>query len=521
MLKLHSIGKLLSLWSCVLLTACADTDHEILLQRMESIKGIGNSNPRAAMSELASIESDVMASGSAHIRNKYRLLKIRLSDKADIMPVSADTIDLLVDYFLGNGDDSERAEAYYYQGSVYRDLQDYPRAVTAFCGVLDIDPVLRDDSILRQNACSQLSELYRKQHIYEEALRMAKAGCAMAEKTRTLDPIYLMDVASAAMLQGNDSTATSYCQKALVEIGKDSCNAYLDVLCEILLYFSDRDKQQDAKACYEMLKDIPGAAYAHNFLSSMACYYAHFVSQDAAASCHQEILAGPYNVTLKASSARWLMKYYLNKEDLPNARRYASLYETYADSAFVAHQYEQTSRACGEHLYAVSLNKELAAERTADRYKRNMYLLLTSLLALTLVFSIAYGQKKKHYARMLKEKQQKVSDLARLALSNQICLNHGQVLQKFREAAYGRVQLGEEDWLKLYAAVDSQYPGFAEAVSSMPRTTEAHIRTAYLLKIGMTNPQIASLTEATRQTAWSRVEKIRTSLGDKLSEVAP
>lgn len=63
---------------------------------MEQIKTFGNENPREALAMLHSLDVD---GESEYVRNKYSLLRIRLSDKSNIIPDSDEEIKRLVGYF--------------------------------------------------------------------------------------------------------------------------------------------------------------------------------------------------------------------------------------------------------------------------------------------------------------------------------------------------------------------------------------------------------------------------------------
>ena len=76
----------------------------------------------------------------------------------------------------------------------------------------------------------------------------------------------------------------------------------------------------------------------------------------------------------------------------------------------------------------------------------------------------------------------------------------------------GREKLEDSDWKILYANVETIYPGFRASVTSMPRTSEIVIKTAYLLKMGFSNPQIENITQSSRTTVWERVKKINEHL---------
>ena len=112
---------LLSLFSC---------GESRMQKTMERIRTVSDSDTKAAARMMDSISVEVK-SGTEYTRMRYDLLKIRIDDKNDVKPMSDKMIAYLVKYFEENGNNTDRQEAYFYAGSVYRDLNDTPRAITS------------------------------------------------------------------------------------------------------------------------------------------------------------------------------------------------------------------------------------------------------------------------------------------------------------------------------------------------------------------------------------------------------
>lgn len=587
------------LMASLLLVCCRDGASDVLLHHMSMIEQHGDSNPQQALEEVREIERDIDNCRSAYVRNKYLLLRTRLCDKAYLIPNSSDTIDSVVEYFMKEGSNQERMEARYYQGSVYRDLKDYPRAIASFLDVLDIAEKSKAGPCrLLQNTYSQLSNLYFQQMVYGKALEMAQAGLDMARSTNTLDPVYIMDVSSAALLCGDTAEAIRCCREAVEYVKLDSLNACPDVICEILIRFSEGGMKSDAQECLSVLRNSNDGVTAKNYLPAMASYFESISLIDSAMLVNQKIISESSVLSQKLKAVQKLMLYCFQTGDYEEGAKYAMMYDEYVESVFEENQYEQTSRACGEHLYAVSLKKEMAArEETAAKQKR-IYILMGVFLLSALAGSVAYGRRKKRFARVLVskdlelaqsrdvirqydvrlaesvalaesqkrrladmetemvqterelkrmeeekaqfvesqkkkmevlnrtiaenevilvEKQRQIKELVKLTLLEKASIDSGDVVQKFRDASVGKETISDKDWRSLATAIESMYPGFSEAVLAMPRNTDLSIRTAYLLKLGMSNPQIANLTNCPRQSVWNRVVKVKRCLGKLLS----
>ena len=62
----------------------------------------------------------------------YWLLAVKASDKCYVPHTSDSLMKAVVHYYENHGTPAQRMEAYYYLGSVYRDMQDAPRALNFF-----------------------------------------------------------------------------------------------------------------------------------------------------------------------------------------------------------------------------------------------------------------------------------------------------------------------------------------------------------------------------------------------------
>ena len=113
-MKKH-LFQLVSVFMVLFLASCTRDDSLI---KMEQIKAFGDSNPNQALAMLDSLEVEIRGKND-YIRNKYDLLRIRLNDKAYIIPTSDIMIKKLVEYFDKEGSIAEKQEVHHYAGSTY------------------------------------------------------------------------------------------------------------------------------------------------------------------------------------------------------------------------------------------------------------------------------------------------------------------------------------------------------------------------------------------------------------------
>ena len=115
------------------------------------------------------------------------------------------------------------------------------------------------------------------------------------------------------------------------------------------------------------------------------------------------------------------------------------------------------------------------------------------------------------------KKQIQNDTLLQLALMRKVEDNASEVIEKFKKASSGQYPLTENEWKDLMSAIDRIYPEFKSLLQhKIPRLSKPIIQTAYMMKAGMSNPQIASSMDIPRQTVWYRSNAIKKALGDDL-----
>ena len=155
----------------ICLASCRDSK---MLKQIDEIKAMGDTAPEKAMHALDSLRIQI-SKGNEYTRMKGMLLELRLRDKSYMIPVSDDSARTVMDYFTKNGTELDKQEAYYYAGSVYRDLNDTPKALEYF--LKSEDTALKSkirDSLLLRNTYSNLEFLLFHVQDYNETLKMAK-----------------------------------------------------------------------------------------------------------------------------------------------------------------------------------------------------------------------------------------------------------------------------------------------------------------------------------------------------------
>lgn len=234
------------------LLSCNESSREKKV--LDEIKEVGNHDPLAALVSYDSIRRE-MEGASDYIYNRYELLGVRLHDKADILPTSDSCIRRLVAYFERKGNNADKQEAYYYAGSVYRDLQDSPRALEYFLRSADCAAHGKVDSVLLRNCYSQLSGVYYRVQDYENSLWAAKRECAVAKELGILDDISLIHQVNAYSQLDRRAEALDLMQEILESQSQmPPSRRSGGLLYDLLHDFCEEQDVPSAEKCVNLLK---------------------------------------------------------------------------------------------------------------------------------------------------------------------------------------------------------------------------------------------------------------------------
>ena len=540
---------------------------------MDDIKAMGDTLPKVAMQRLDSIKPQ-FDNECEYMRNKLMLLDIRLHDKAYITHTSIKPIEDVCRYFEENGTVAEVQEAYYYMASVYRDLNDYPNAVTYFLKSAQVAENNSDiDSALWKNAYSQLSYLYNQQLNYSSALDAAIKALDIAEKFQTVNERTYMSVSSSYHEIADTIQTIKYADLALQQIeAKGICPSNADIIAYAIGKYSVYGRREKAERCYWLLAQLPKKARPFNYLTNIAMYYERFISVDSAAVAKSELYNTTKRIESKYDAARWLTRYYVAKGEYEKAAGYAINFINANEAVIDKRNFEHTTNANNFYRYRRDKEEEMAIMEKAARDRFNLLLgISVSVIIMSVVALLHYHRKKQLLdiilskeknirlakamvaskdAELEKEKasiEQKEKELAtldttnskltkqleaaendfrmlvaqnreltRLTLMNDIACDAKDIIEKVKRASEGKYHLSDDEWKELLGAVDKLYPEFTHEVQSkFKRINEPLLRVCYLLKIGLTGPQIVNLTGYPRQTVWVRIKRIEAVLSIK------
>ncbi len=268
----------------------------------------------------------------------YHLLTIKAKDKLYIRHTSDSLVNLIVKYYNEHGDKNKQIEAYYYQGSVYRDMNDAPSALDAFHEVISRSKELpaadrKQSADLMARTYNQMGTLFAYQGLYDESLQANResVNCYLAQGKKDKISYALRDIARMYDAKHQKDSALHYYRKAYrTVLSVRSPHKAYRILGELgSFYYYSLAKADSAKQMLiTALNHQPDMANALLVLGDVyrgearwdsACYY-----------LHQAIEYG--DIYKQHSAYRHLSSIEIQKHNYPQAITYIQRAQLLADS---------------------------------------------------------------------------------------------------------------------------------------------------------------------------------------------
>ena len=494
------------------------------IDRMDEIKSVGDKDPKLAMKMLDSVHTDVV-NASEYTRMKYELLKVRLDDKSNIPPTTNRMAEILADYFSRKGTVKEQQEAYFYAGSVYRDLDDTPRAIENF--YKSIEAVRGNgqcDTILLRNTYSNLFCLFTNVQDNNTALHMAQKEYSLSCTINDMPINTIMHLASSLMDMNMKKKAEAYLCEALDSIWLEK-NVGEDNYIYMLLYdFSNLRLRDKADKCYNLImsrglkRNDAFTAYIYG------SYYEMPGLTDSAIVCYRRIFEEGKDEYAMYDASKNLFRIYSQKGSLAEANRYGAEFIRLSKRLDLAKNQKLAATVNNKYKYNLDRKYVQKTERERMLYVRATAVVSSLCLLLALGFVIFYIKKNNKVFRQqlavadelsdvkgtclvlqeeLAEKTRQNQSLMQMLHRTEISTNAEDEIAIVKEAALGRRKLETDEWQRLYAAVDSLYPEFRDSlIAHLGKFTEQQMQVCYLMCIGLDNPQIKNVSDIPRTTIW-------------------
>lgn len=503
------------LFAMLLLASCSKDNS---LEKMEQIKMIGNKDPNKALVMLDSLDTEIKGESDYAI-HKYELLRVRLNDKADNIPSSDSLIKKQIEYFDKNGSAVEKQEAYYYAGSVYRDLQDTPRALEHFFKSLDYALGNKKcDSILLENTYSNLSYLYFQVQDYNNALEAAQKEFKVNKDNNHDKIIAFMHLGATYLAVDSSRQAKAAFDSAYSHAidSKDITNLQ-DVLIHLLNKYSEMKDMERAKRCKALIYINPLKDFSSISCMAFAQYYESIGKQDSAVIYCKRVLEEKSYINSMYDAAKMLFRIYSRAGETYLTNYYAGIYMQLSDSMDFGKRQELAATVNNEYKYHLDQRKEQELKDEKEKYKNRFTIVsLSALLLACIGYAFYYRRKNKHLQQVLElssqltEKIDQNKRIITMLHQSELEGKAEDVIKAIKQSSKGKMEITSVEWKQLYQAVDELYPSFKDRLlKELGTFTEHQMQVCYLMRIGLSTSQIYNMVDLSRTTIWRWVKKYK------------
>lgn len=372
------------IWLLILAVGCGRTTE--IVDKLELIKKAGDTDPESALLMLDSLDIPVRDE-SDYVQMKYDLLSLRLHDKADDRPSSDITARRVVSYFEAEGSAAECQEAYYYAGSVYRDLQDTPRALDYFYKSADVALEHEDiDSLMLRNTYSQLSFLLWSVQDYSKANQYALKEYELSEMLTQPSINAMMHAGVSYQYLHNPVEAKKWLDKAYVLLLRDDSITDVETLYCLIYNYSQLKDYDKARKCYDLSLKLPeNSRYASKDLC-LGTYYEFTNQPDSAIICYKRIVEGSPDLFSVVDAYKCLFNIYYWAGKDKEALYYANKYRETGDSLDLGKRQELAATVNNQYKYHLDREKEFRLNEERDRLRYTITIIsITSVMAAVLL----------------------------------------------------------------------------------------------------------------------------------------
>lgn len=532
-----------------------------------------NTRPDSALHLLEDM-ADSLAMLPEETQMYHHLLTIQAKDKQYITHTSDSLINRIVSFYEDYGDNERLMMAYFYQGSVYRDMNDAPRALKAFHQALNLNVPNYD---LQAKAYNQMGTLFMYQGLYDEVIRVNRKAIAL----------YLLQGKKNKISYAQRDIARMYDTKNMPDSAlhyyKEACNMamedrdstrYYNILSELGGYYYEIKKVDRAKQILLLCKEIDYIDNKTHIYSMLGHVYRHELQEDSANFYYLKAAAnGDIYQAYNNYRHSFMMS---NKEgNYAEAVNFIKKALTLKDSIDKITQTETITKINSLYNYQHTETENIRLQINQERQKNMLYITsFAALLAiLTSIFLAVYHKMRKKQAlyernkreqiankkyersqKALQDNLQKISELEKLlnnfnkeekqldqellqAQQKKLRAQNEGIIQQKKEKElllmkFQQTELYKEiwtsstneegnpdllnnpgKWIALQQSIDEIYPHFTDNLKELnPSISHIELQVCWLTKTGISPSGIARVLNKTKQA----ITNIRSRLIKKL-----
>ena len=547
-------------------TGC--TDHALYPHTIQQAEALMNSQPDSALHLLQST-TDNLTMLPDEVQMYYHLLTIQAKDKLYIPHTNDSLINLIVSFYQSSGNKDRLMLAFYYQGSVYRDLNDAPRALKAFQQVLNLGEGLPPCDLFARTY-NQMGTLFAHQGMYDESIEANKQSiCQYVSQGKKNKISYaLRDIARMYDSKRMQDSALHYYQKAYqVALADSNFHRYYSILGEFGGFYYHINKLKSKEILLTVLNEKPktasinlkiGIIYEEENKLDSAKYYYYRALQYGNLRKQKHAHHHLFQVLMRQNKQQEAMQHYYTAYKQDDSIKQITATEAIA-KINALYNYQRTERA----NIQLQLNQE---KQTRTIYLLFFLFILSSSIATTIYFHVQkkhqvllskeqmlLKQAKDNYTNSLKQTEdnlKKINILNTLLKENEnkskqlkqeLTLAQKELLEKhnaliiasnkekelskqvfmesdiyslFHKAAFTPgLHLSAKEWSSLQRHFHETFPHFLPKLQELyPNPSEHELRICLLLKMGISLTGIANLLNSSKPS----ITNARTRLYEKI-----
>lgn len=545
---------------------CISCKDNSLLSKMDQIKTVGDENPALALKMLDSIYVDarnaseytIMKYDLLKIRLEDKSYIPHTSNKVieNLVKYFEDNGTIKdkqeVYYYAGSVyrdlDDTPRGiENFYKSIEAVRDKRE--------C-----------DSIILRNAYSNLYYLFVNVQDYNNALKMAQMEYSISKAINNTTINTMNQITNAYIDLDMNKEGLRYLNETFNLLKDKKYAKEDNFIFLVLYNYSHLKLKDKANECYNLIKKRKLKrmdAFVRNILGN---YYMLIGQQDSAIACYESIINEKKNEYAMYDTSKKLFHIYSENGNKDKAIKYGAEFVRMSEKLDLAKNSELAATVNNKYKYHLDQSRMQKMESERTMYLRIAIIIGFSAVLLTLAFVIFYMRKKNITLRrqlaltdslnsvkaqmsdikkntLLKEqqlasaqseiaaKEQKMKEISEELQHNEQLLETTQkrlndkmkqseqlmqmlhkaeledsasdVVEAVRKSAEGKKKLSATEWQQLYSAVNSLYPDFKDSLMSRDgNLSEQQMQMCYLMRIGLTGPQINNVVDISRTTVW-------------------
>lgn len=396
------------------LSACQRPSYPHTMQQAESVM---NAHPDSALQLLQSM-ADSFTILPEEAQMYYHLLTIQAKDKQYITHTSDSLINSIVSFYEDYGDKERLMMAYFYQGSVYRDMNDAPRALKAFQQAMDLNVPNYD---LQAKTYNQMGTLFMYQGLYDEVIRVNRKAIELylLEGKNNKISYAQRDIARMYNVKDIPDSALFYykeaCHTALA--GNDSVR-YYGILGELGGYFYRIGRMDEAKqTLLEVNQKGSPQSKAHIYINLGNIYEENQQWDSAYHYYEKTINHGSINKKCYVYyNMAWMESH---KGNHSQAMAYMKRHVALKDSLDKIKDTETVTKINALYNYQHTETKNNQLNQIKEKQEKQILILLLILLICTLCYIIFYFEQKEKKQKEI-ETEKRLKEMAEIKYATSI-----------------------------------------------------------------------------------------------------